>query len=45
MGIGEPTCRVIGKGKINGVLLGEEQKCVAITPTTTQRLQCDCTKT
>jgi len=28
-----------------GVLLGEEQKCVAVIPTTMQRLQCDCTKT
>ena len=45
MGIGEPTCRVTGKGESYGVLLGEEQKCVAIIPTTMHRLQCDCTKT
>jgi hypothetical protein len=45
MGIGEPTCRVTGKGESYGVLLGEEQKFVAIIPTTTQRLQCNYTKT
>jgi hypothetical protein len=43
MEIGESTCRVTGKGGSYGVLLGEEQKCVAIIPTM-QRLQCDCTK-
>jgi hypothetical protein len=45
MGIGEPTCRVTGKGESYGVLFVEEQKCVANIPTTMQRLQCDCTKT
>jgi hypothetical protein len=45
MGTGEPTCRVTGKGESYVVLLGGEQKCVAIIPTTMQRLQCDCTKT
>jgi hypothetical protein len=45
MGIRENTCRVTGKGESYGVLLGEEQKCVAVIPTTMQRLQCDCTKT
>ena len=45
MGIGEPTCRVTGKGESYYVLLGEEQKCEAIIPTTMQMLQCDCTKT
>jgi len=44
METGEPTCRVTGKGGSYDVLLGEEQKCVAIIPTTMQRLQCDCTK-
>jgi hypothetical protein len=39
MGIAEPTCRV------TGVLLGEEQKCVAIIPATMRKLPCDCTKT
>jgi hypothetical protein len=45
MGIGETTCIVTGKGESSGVLLGEEQKCVAVIPTTVERLQCDCTKT
>jgi hypothetical protein len=35
---------VTGKRESYGVLLGE-QKCVALIPTTMQRLQCDCKKT
>jgi len=45
MEIGEPPSRVPEKGESYDVLLGEEQKCVAIIPTTIQKLQCDCTKT